>query len=78
MWVQMGLYGCVRVQGHGVTQKQDKHKQKWVGRAMVSMHVWPGNFPEKTHACAHRHEGVMSDSRGWGWVRKGAGGCIST
>ena len=55
IWVQMGLYGCVRVQGHGVTLKEDKHKQKWVGRTMVSTHVWTGNLP-KIHTCAVRHK----------------------
>ena len=36
-----------------------------------------GKFPDKTHVCAHRHKGAMRDSGGWGWVRMGAGGCIS-
>ena len=42
------------------------------------MHPWPGNFPEKTYVCAHRHKGVMRDSGGWGWVRMDAGACMDT
>ena len=45
---------------------------------MITGHVWPGNFPTKRHICARRHKGVKRDSGGWGWVRIGAGGCIST
>ena len=55
IWVRIGLYGCVRVQAPGETQKEDNHKQKWVGRTMVSMHACPGNFP-KIHTCAVRHK----------------------
>ena len=35
-------------------------------------------IPQKRHICACRYKGVRIDSGGWGWVRMGAGGCIST
>ena len=37
-----------------------------------------GKFPQKRHTCDRMHKGVRRDSGVWGWVRMGAGGCIST
>ena len=37
-----------------------------------------GKFPGKHTKYAPMHKWGIRDSGGWGWVRMGAGGCIST
>lgn len=44
---------------------------------MIPGHVWSRNFPKKIYIFEHRYM-VRRYSWGWGWVRMGAGGCIST
>jgi len=69
----MGVVGCRGAGGH--KNKTGVGKNGLAGYVRVT--CMAGKFPGKTHVCAHRHKGVMRDSGGWGWVRMGAGRCIS-
>ena len=73
IWAYMGVMGC-----RGAGQRKNKTSTGKTGLAgYVRVACMAGKFPGKTHVCAHRHKGAMRDSGGWGWVRMGAGGCIS-
>jgi len=70
----MGVVVCRGAGGH--KNKTSIGKTGLAGYVRVT--CMAGKFPEKTHACAHRHKKLMRDSGGLGWVRMGAGGCIGT
>ena len=77
----MGADGFVWVRwgAHLLARKKTRQKETQMSsHGMISEHDMAGKFPQKRYICAHRHKGVRRDSGGWGWVRMGAGGCIST
>ena len=73
-WVCMGVLGCKDTNAHKNKTKQDKNE--CAGYAFDG--CMAGKFPGKYDIQTCRHKGVRRDSGGWGWVRMGAGGCIST
>ena len=74
IWVCMGALGYTNTNAQGNNIKRDIN-----GLAGYdSRTCMAGKFPQKRHICVRRHKGVRRDSGGWGWVRMGAGGCIST
>ena len=76
----MGVYGFVWVRWDvlTLTYKQTTQKrQKWISRVWFPT-MYDREISPKRHICVCGHKGVRRDSRGRGWVRMGAGGCIST
>ena len=74
LWGFMGAVGCTSTNAQANNTK--RHRNGIVG--YDSRPCMTGKFPQKRHICVCRHKGVRRDSGGWGWVRMGAGGCIST
>ena len=74
LWVCMGAVGCTITNAQTNNTKRDRN-----GLAGYDFRpCMAGKFPQKRHICVRRHKGVTRDSGGWGWVRMGVGGCIST
>ena len=72
----MGVVGCPNTNTNAQQNKTKRDTNALKGYDYGSCVA--GKFPDKRHICARRHKGVKRDSGGWGWVRIGAGGCIST
>ena len=80
----MGVHGCIWVfmgaLGYTNTYAQTNNTKRDIN-GVAGYDSWPcmaGKFPQKRHICARMHKGVRRGSGVRGWVRMGAGGCIST
>ena len=68
------MVGCTITNAQTNDTKRDRNRLA----GYDSRPCMAGKFPPKRHIYVCRHKRVRRDSGGWGWVRMGAGGCIST